>query len=373
MEDLGRVFGAGAPPEACRTFLTQVLTSDGELSWRLSSVLGLTEGLRGRAGTKATAGKNPLATLLENSEGGGKPVALQTFFTAAKERAIDDRAPTSERITAVSLLGYTDIAFAGDALGKLLDARQPPEVQLQAVRAIDRIGDPRGGARLIAKENWSRYTPRIREAVLAALTSKPAMIEILFGAIRSGVITAAEVSPVRRTALLQNRDAAVKKNAEALFKVIEGGDRMDVYRAYREVLGKTTDRARGKEAFTRACSACHTYEGAGGKVGPDLTGIRNQPADAILLHILVPNYEVAPSYQTISITTQDGRAISGWVSAESESSITLKTAEGTEESVLRRNITALTASGVSLMPDGLEQTMTKEEVSSLVAYLKSAN
>ena len=100
--------------------------------------------------------------------------------------------------------------------------------------------------------------------------------------------------------------------------------------------------------------------------------IRNQPADAIHLHILVPNYEVAPSYQTITITTRDGGAVSGWISAESESSITLRTAAGTEETVLRRNIASLTASGVSLMPDGLELTMTKEDVSGLVAYLKSA-
>jgi putative heme-binding domain-containing protein len=178
---------------------------------------------------------------------------------------------------------------------------------------------------------------------------------------------------VRRTSLLQHRDAAVKKNAEEIFKAIEGGDRMQVYRTYRETLQAKADLTRGREAFTRACSACHTYEGVGGKVGPDLTGIRNQPADAILLHILVPNYEVAPSYQTISITTQDGGSFSGWISAESESSITLRTAAGTEETVLRRNITALIAAGVSLMPDGLEQTMTKEEVSGLVAYLKSAN
>ena len=372
MEDLGRVFGAGATPDACAKFLSQVLSAEGELAWRLSSALGLADGLRSRAGAKANAEKNPLVGLPGMGNDGKAAGALQAFLGAARNRASDPQAPTSERITAVSLLGYTDMAFAGEALGALLDARQPPELQLQAVRALDRIGDPRGGSLLIAKENWTRYTPRVREAVLAALTSKPAMIEILFGAIRSGVIAPAEISSVRRTNLLQHRDAAVKKEAATIFKAIEGGDRMEVYRTYREALQAKPDLALGRAAFTRACSACHTYEGTGGKVGPDLTGIRNQPADAILLHILVPNYEVAPSYQTISITTRDGSAVSGWISAESESSITLKTAAGTEETILRSNIAALNASGVSLMPDGLELTMTKDEVSGLVAYLKSA-
>ena len=111
----------------------------------------------------------------------------------------------------------------------------------------------------------------------------------------------------------------------------------------------------------------------GGKVGPDITGIRNQPADAILLHILVPNYEVAPNYQTLSIVTQDGRSLSGWLAAESESSLTLRTAAGGEESIARSHLTSLVASGLSLMPDGLEQTMAKEDMANLVAFLKSEN
>ena len=71
--------------------------------------------------------------------------------------------------------------------------------------------------------------------------------------------------------------------------------------------------------------------------------------------------------------TQDGRSFSGWLSAETGSSLALLTAAGTEETVLRRNIASLTASGVSLMPDGLEQTMTKDEGASVIAFLKSAN
>jgi putative heme-binding domain-containing protein len=146
---------------------------------------------------------------------------------------------------------------------------------------------------------------------------------------------------------------------------------MQVYRNLRDVLGTSSDVARGRETFLRVCSACHTYNGVGGKVGPDLTGIRNQPADAILLHVIVPNYEVVPSYQTLAVPTKDGRALSGWLAAESESSLTLRTAAGTEETVLRNTIASLVASGQSLMPDGLEQTMEKSDLANLIAFLKS--
>jgi putative heme-binding domain-containing protein len=240
------------------------------------------------------------------------------------------------------------------------------------VRAIERLGDARAAALLIAKEIWPRYTPQIREAVLATLTAKPALIEVLFDGLRQKVIAPVEISSTRRTQLLKHTDAKVKAAAEELFKNVEGGDRMEVYRKYRELLGTTSDVARGRETFTKICSACHTYNGVGGKVGPDLSGLRNQPADAILLHIIVPNYEVYPTYQTLAVTTKDGRSISGWLSAEAEGSLTLRTAAGTEETVLRANVASLTASGLSLMPDGLEQTMEKADMVNLVAFLKSA-
>jgi putative membrane-bound dehydrogenase-like protein len=371
MEHLGRVFGAGAAPEACQQFLNQMLSEEGELSWRLASVIGLVEGFRARSGAKSGVNSDPFGAILGGEGRNAAPV--QTFLRSALDRARDERAGTRERINAVSLLGYTDFAFAGTTLGQLLGARQPPELQLQAVRAIERIGDPRGGALLITKENWSRYTPQVREAVIATLTAKPPLITVLFGAIKGGVIAAPEISSVRRTQLLKHTDSTVRQTAETIFKDLEGGDRMQVYRAYRETLSATPDVARGRDTFIKTCSACHTHQGVGGKVGPDLTGIRNQPADAILLHILVPNYEVAPNYQTVSVVTQDGRSLSGVLAAETEVSLALRTAAGTDETVLRKNISSLTASGVSLMPDGLEQTMAKEDVGNLVAFLKSDN
>jgi putative heme-binding domain-containing protein len=371
VEHLARVFGAGASPETCREFLSECVAETNELSWRMPAVAGLLDGYRGRSKAKTSAQFDSFSALLGAE--GRTSAAVQNFLHSVAERATNPATPLRERTDATILLGYTDFNFAVTALGQLLAARQPPELQLQAVRALERLGDSRGGALLIQRENWTGYAPRLREAVLATLTAKPALITVLFDAIKAGAVTASEISSVRRTQLLKHADATVRQRAEALFQSIEGGDRMQVYRAYRPLLGATPNLARGREAFMKACSACHTHHGVGGKVGPDLSGIRNQPADAILLHILVPNYEVAPNYQTLSVATQDGRSLSGWLSTESESSLTLRTAAGTEETIARSQITSLVASGLSLMPDGLEQTMAKEDVANLVAFLKSEN
>ena len=146
---------------------------------------------------------------------------------------------------------------------------------------------------------------------------------------------------------------------------------MKVYNDYRASFSPNGDAKLGKAVFQKVCSACHTYQNVGGKVGPDLTGVKNQPADALMLHILVPNYEVLPAYQSVSVKTNDGRYFSGWLVSENENSLTLRTTFGTDESILRKNVSTLSNSGLSLMPDGLEQSITKDEMSKLIAYLKA--
>jgi putative membrane-bound dehydrogenase-like protein len=362
MEDLGRLFGAAASPDACRRFLQPLLTMEANVPWGFSAALGLIEGFRARGGK---AQDSLAAVLGEGAE------AQAAFFAAAANVAADSRAPLSERSNAVALLAFTNFATAGERLAALLDPREPAALQIQVIRALERVGDARGAALLVQREMWTRYTPQVREAAIAALTGKPAFVRVLFDAIRAGVVAAPEVSSTRRAQLLKHADPAVKQDAAEIFKHLEGGDRMAIYRTLRDALDPKADPALGKAVFVRACSACHTHRGEGGKVGPDLTGVRNQPADALLLHIFVPNYEVTPAYQSLTVTTRDGRAVTGWLTAETENSLALRTAFGSEETVLRKDIAATTASGVSLMPDGLEQTMTKAEVSALIAFLKT--
>jgi putative heme-binding domain-containing protein len=368
MEELGRLVGASSSIPAAGAWLAEACAAARGEAWRIPAVLGLAEGLRGRIEFKGKAGAGLLATVAE--AGPGVPV-LEGFLRDAAATAADAARPVALRSAAIALLGHAPFERGLGALGPLLDARQAPELQLQVVRALERSGDARGAEMLADAGRWSRYTPQVREAAVAALVSKPAMAKVLFAAIERGAIRPTDISSTRRSQLMKHANADVKAAAMRLFQSLEGGDRMAVYRDHKAVLAEASDAARGAPVFARACSACHSFRGAGGKVGPDLTGMRNQPADALLLHILVPNYEVMPAYQAITVTTQDGRAISGCVTAETDASLTLRTASGAEETILRGAVAATAAAGVSLMPDGLEQTMTRQELADLIAHLKS--
>ena len=105
-------------------------------------------------------------------------------------------------------------------------------------------------------------------------------------------------------------------------------------------------------------------------MGPDLSGIRNQPADAILLHVLVPDYEIAPGYQAYVVETRDGKTLFGRLESEAPNSLTLRDAASQSHVILRSQVVSMSASASSLMPNELERAMSEQELADLIAYLK---
>ena len=148
------------------------------------------------------------------------------------------------------------------------------------------------------------------------------------------------------------------------FAGVESGDRMQVYERVRGDGARRDRRAVERPEGVRAhCAACHAVDGAGGQVGPDLSGIRNQPADAILLHVLVPDYEIsAPAIRRMSIETRDGRTLVGRLESEAPNSLTLRDGASQQHVILRSDVVSMSASTRSLMPPELERAMSEQDM-----------
>lgn len=372
MQEMGRLMGNTASIAQCRELLFDAMSGNSNAGWKVSTVLGLAEGIAKRSEIKK--GQSPLNFLAGENATAAEQKTLETFLDKTAKNAVNSALPINDRINASALLGYTSFERSGSVLEKLIDNRNPPELQLEAVASISKIADPRGAQFLTQKTIWSGYTPRIKSSVVAALVSNPTYIKVLFEALQKNVIAPAEIASMDRQRLIKHANTEISSQAKTFFNDLESGGRMEVYQKYRKLLTESANSAEGKAVFERSCSACHTYSGSkGGNVGPDLTGIRNQPADAILLHIIVPNYEVYPAYQALTVESKDGKTVSGWLVAETDNSMTLRTAFATEVSILRSNIKTLSNPGISLMPEGLEQTMTDKDLINLIAFLKKAN
>jgi putative heme-binding domain-containing protein len=88
------------------------------------------------------------------------------------------------------------------------------------------------------------------------------------------------------------------------------------------------------------------------------------------LHILVPDQEITAGFAAYTVATRDGRILTGLITSETPSSITLRQPLGKEDTIPREEIEELSAGKQSLMPQGLEKTISRQEFADLLAYLK---
>ena len=130
------------------------------------------------------------------------------------------------------------------------------------------------------------------------------------------------------------------------------------------------DALRGREVFARNCASCHKVEGLGKDVGPDISDTRTKTEEMLLGDILDPNRAIDGAYVAQAVTTASGRLRVGVIKGASGGSITLLLADGTVENLARGDIEEIVSTGKSLMPEGLEKTISPEQMADLIRYLK---
>ncbi|MCR9200414.1 MAG: HEAT repeat domain-containing protein [Planctomycetaceae bacterium] len=138
-------------------------------------------------------------------------------------------------------------------------------------------------------------------------------------------------------------------------------------------MSKTDVTAADGEAIFRnpqlGCLKCHAVGGAGGKVGPDMISLGGsaQP-DYLLESLLNPNAKVKENYNTTVVVTTAGKMYSGVKTKQSKQELVLRNAEDKLVSIPTADIDE-TADGVSLMPEGLVDSLTDREIAALVRFL----
>jgi putative heme-binding domain-containing protein len=151
----------------------------------------------------------------------------------------------------------------------------------------------------------------------------------------------------------------VRQGVEAWLTKLNAGDPRRGYQVFRSAKG--------------ACSACHQVGYVGGNVGPNLSKIGQSRSRRDLLEaILYPSARLEQAYQGVKVQTLEGEVIQGLVVAETPTSIELQVSADSRKAVFKSEIAARELSRVSVMPAGLENQLTVEELSDLIAFLENA-
>ncbi len=131
------------------------------------------------------------------------------------------------------------------------------------------------------------------------------------------------------------------------------------------------DPVRGKPLVTQHCLSCHQLFGEEAKIGPDLTAVDRKNLDVLLLNVIDPSAVIREGYQQYLVATADGRVLAGLLAEDTADKVTVLDAKGVRTTLPKKAVESITRAEASLMPEGLLDGLSDQELCDLFAYLRS--
>jgi putative membrane-bound dehydrogenase-like protein len=177
--------------------------------------------------------------------------------------------------------------------------------------------------------------------------------------------------------ILRKYPQRVQKEAESLLQRL-GGDNLEEQKAKLKEMARLLDAPgnpkQGRDVFfsrKAGCASCHTIAGEGGRVGPDLTKIGATRSGTDLLEAVVfPSASFAREFRPYVIVTDAGKVHTGIITRQTPDAVHLRTADLAEIRIPRAAIEEMQESSTSIMPKGLDATLSADELRDLLTYLR---
>jgi uncharacterized protein len=243
----------------------------------------------------------------------------------------------------------------------------PPDLTSELIDALSKSRDPQTGAALV--QHLPKLTPAARRYEIASLVRRTEWSSALLDSIEAGKLPPSELATEQWAELKNNPDSKIAKRAQSLAgsRGAVTADRAAVVQKLLPAAGKPGDPHRGKEVFDANCAVCHAFNGTGGKVGPNLTGVGSREPKEILIDILDPNRSVEANYRSWTVSTGD-ETFAGRLESETQTTVEILDSTGQKHVIERKEIKQMNTSGMSIMPNGFES-LPESDLSALLAYL----
>jgi putative membrane-bound dehydrogenase-like protein len=351
--------------------------------WRAASLDGLALGLKAAGPGALSSSQQVLLKLFATPQPSVRRATLRLIemsglpagppAAAALQRAsavvADRSADAGERADSIGLLAIAGPQEHEALFKQLIDPQEPDQVQAAAVRAFGKCKGDDIGKYLLSK--WRALTPAGRTAAADAMYLEPSRVRLLVAALKSGDVQPWTLNFSQRRRLIMNTDPAIRAEARPMLEP-SSSDREKVVKRYEAAFDRTADAARGREVFKSICVKCHRFAGLGVQVGPDLATVQNQPKQALLEDILMPNKTIAQGYEAYVVETTGG-TLDGVLGAQTTTTIALRHEDGKEDIIQRKDIKQMYVTNVSAMPGDLEKQIDIQQMADLLEFLKTAH
>jgi putative membrane-bound dehydrogenase-like protein len=296
--------------------------------------------------------------------------ALKPFYSSAINLAADPTQPESARAAAAQLLGVStlSVGLIGDWLLLACNPPSGPALQSAAVETLSRYDDPQVVNGFL--EMWPVLMPVARTRAITALLSRDSHVPAVVDAIQNGRISAFDLNSLQRNLLRSYPVPAIRLRALQLLGPVPGA-RPDVMERFKPALSLRGVSDRGREIFRARCIECHLSAGLGqwSGLGPDLLEAKTFTKDHLLARIIQPNLAVRPDYATQLIESKGGDILVGIISDVNRWTLTLTQIGDNRVVWPQLNVSSVLPLGWSLMPDGLEQGMSAQDMADLMEYV----
>lgn len=298
--------------------------------------------------TNATLRHFQLLRAILDSQDAGQSLnrpELPAIFAQAREAA------RNGSTAAIGLLGRENDKLESD-IALLISLANEHSLAVQRLR---QIRDPAVAPQVL--KIWPTLSPSLRQKFVDMLATREEWSKELRAAIHDHIVAISEIPLATRQRLGLKAPGSGDSRAEVLAK-------------YKNVAALAPVASRGAAVFEKNCAACHAFRNTGHAVGPNLGEFAGKSAEDFVLAILDPNAALEPKFAAYEIEMKDGRSFHGIVRGETATSLTVAQANGMEEKLLRSEIKNMAASSLSLMPEGLEQAITPQDMADLIAWVK---
>jgi len=352
----------------------------GAAEFQIEVIRGMSEGLRGWRKAPRPAEWDVVSSKVSASEDPemrerGRNLSLLFGDGRALDEvrmvALSGKESAPARLKAIQILVDTRPPDLLSVLVKLVQERTVGVAAAKGLMAFDDTNAP-----ALVLKAYSHFSAEEKPQVIEALVSRPAGARQLLAKVAEGKINRRDISVFHARQIQNLGDEQLSGQLREVWGEIRNtaADKQKLIARYRKLLSPArlgaADSGKGRALFTQTCAICHVLYGEGARIGPDLTGSSRDNLDYLLENVVDPSAVVGVDYRVSIVTLKDGRVLNGILRDQTAKTLTIQS-PGTSLTVERTEVADLKSSAVSLMPEGLLESLREDQVADLIRYLMS--
>lgn len=299
------------------------------------------------------------------------------------EKVKDAKSPMPLRLSLIQLAGEMKIdSFAAPILeivrdlSDARDQRQQKELEqllqasLSALAAFDR-----SEIATTILEEWPNFSENSRSVAGATLASRTSWVRAWITRCKTNAIDPKTLPVDAQRAMRWIEDEPLQQELSQLYpdlaSVSLASADQEAERYLKMVDAEQGDPYRGKKLYRTHCGRCHLLFEEGGNIGPDLTGYQRDQTKTLLRNIVAPSLEIREGYQAWTLALSSGSILTGFVENETDTLLVVKGIDGSSHTIEKEEIEQRKPQSLSIMPERILDPLKPNEISDLLAYLRS--